>query len=162
MILKLSLPEMLNAANVGTIRHYASDRRGSKPSDRFTEEKPSEKTALTAHIEGAMGEICVAKVLDRHFEGTVNTFGKADIGEYVGVRTVTKENYGLLIYEKDDPEHFYYLVKGMAPNFRVCGWLRGADARQDKYLASYISKSPRIWCVPEKDLHPLSIKPPGV
>jgi hypothetical protein len=157
MKIKLSLGEMLNAANIGTIRQYESDKKGSKFSEGFTED---EKTALTIHIEGAMGEACVAKALNLYFEGTVNTYGQADIGDDIGVRTVTKENYGLLIYEKDNPEHFYYLVKGTAPNFRVCGWLRGADAKQDKYLAPYVSKARSIWRVPERDLNPMSMMPP--
>ena len=157
MRIKLSLTEMLNASNVGVQRQYESDKKGSKFSEGFTED---EKTALTIHIEGAMGEVCVAKALNLYFEGTVNTYGQADIGDDIGVRTVTKENYGLLIYEKDNPEYFYYLVKGTAPNFRVCGWLRGGDAKQDKYLAPYVSKTKNIWRVPESDLNPMSMMPP--
>jgi hypothetical protein len=157
MQIKLTLPEMLSASNAGTIRQYASDQRKSEYSDGFTGEK---MTPLTSHIEGAMGEVCVAKALGIHFPGSVNTYGKADLGDDIGVRTTNKENYGLLIYEKDNPNHFYYLVKGISPNYRVCGWIRGGDAKVDKYLSPHVNDKITIWRVSESDLNPMTMQPP--
>ena len=157
MQIKLTLPEMLTGTNLGTIRQYTSDKQGSKYSEGFTEEK---MTALASHIEGALGEVCVAKALGLYFIPTVNTYGKADIGEDIGVRTTNKENHGLLIRERDNQDHFYYLVKGSAPNYRVCGWVRGGVARQDKYLANHIDNKSKVWRVPESDLNPMSMMPP--
>jgi hypothetical protein len=157
MKVKLNLPEMLSASNAGTIRQYASDQRGSEYSEGFTGEK---MTPLTSHIEGAMGEVCVAKALGIHFPGSINTYGKADLGDDIGVRTTNREDYGLLIYPKDDPGYFYYLVKGCSPNYRVCGWIRGADAKQDRYLAPYVNNRITVWRVPESDLNPMTMEPP--
>jgi len=154
---KLNLPEMLSASNAGTIRQYASDQRNSDYSDGFRGDK---MTPLTSHIEGAMGEVCVAKALNIHFTGSVNTYGKPDLGDDIGVRTTNREDYGLLIYPKDDPDYFYYLVKGCSPNYRVCGWIRGGDAKQDKYLAPQVNNKITIWRVPEEDLNPMSMEPP--
>lgn len=157
MKVKLNLPEMLSASNAGTIRQYASDQRGSEYSEGFTGEK---MTPLTSHIEGAMGEVCVAKALNIHFPGSINTYGKADLGDDIGVRTTNKESYGLLIYQKDNPDHFYYLVKGVSPNYRVCGWIRGGDAKVDKYLSPHVNERITVWRVPESDLNPMTMEPP--
>lgn len=157
MRVKLTLPEMLSAANIGTIRQYTSDQRKSEYSVGFTEEK---MTALAAHIEGAMGEICVAKALGVYFDATVNTYGKADLGDDIGVRTTNKESNNLVLYPKDNPNYFYYLVKGSSPNYRICGWIQGKDAKQDKYLVTHINRSVPVWRIPEEDLNPISMTPP--
>lgn len=157
MQITLSLPEMLNAANVGVIRHYASTKKGSKPTEGFTEDHG---LAISIHIEGAMGEACVARALGMYFEGSVNTYGKADLGKDIGVRAARKEHFGLLIYKKDNPNHYYYLVKGSAPNYRVCGWIKGSDAMQDKYLTDRVSQTISMWRIPESDLNPMTMEPP--
>lgn len=156
MQITLTLPEMLTGTNLGTIRQYASDKRGSKYSEGFTEEK---MTALASHIEGALGEVCVAKALGLYFEPTVNTYGKADIGEDIGVRTTNKNGHGLLIRERDNPDHFYYLVIGSAPHYRVCGWVRGGDAKVDEYLAPHIEGKRRVWRIPEEKLNSIDTHP---
>jgi hypothetical protein len=151
---ELSLTEMLNAANVGIVRHHESTKRNHKFAHGFVE---NEKTALCIDIEGAMGEVCVAKVLDRYYEGTVNTFKGADIGKDIQVRCRSKHDYDLIVRDDDNPNHFYIHVTGTAPNYCVRGWMRGEDAKQPKYLAGHGGRVPAYF-VPEKDLKKIPLQ----
>jgi hypothetical protein len=151
---ELSLTEMLNAANVGIVRHYESSRRKHKSAHGFVEDAT---TALTIDIEGAMGEVCVAKVLDRYYEGTVNTFKDADIGKDIQVRCRSKHDYDLIVREDDNPDHYYIHVTGTAPHYCIRGWMRGDEAKQAKYLAGHGGRVPAYF-VPAKDLKKIPLQ----
>jgi len=42
-------------------------------------------------------------------------------------------------------------VVGTAPEFRICGWMKGMDMKQDKYAKNPHGRSPAFF-VPQKDL----------
>jgi hypothetical protein len=149
----LTLPEILSATNVGVIRHYESFKDNRKPGPAID----PNANLLFMDIEGALGELCVAKVRDRYFSATVNTFKDADLGKDVQVRATSNHDYSLIVRPKDDPNHFYFLVTGMSPTFCVRGWIKGSDAMQDKYLKAPNGR-PQAWFVPQRDLNPVTLK----
>jgi len=149
----LTLPEILSATNVGVIRHYESIKDGRKPDPTLN----SSTNWLFMDIEGALGELCVAKIRDRYFSATINNFKDADLGEDVQVRTTSNHDYSLIVRPKDDPNHFYFLVTGMSPTFCVRGWIKGSDAMQDKYLKAPNGR-PQAWFVPQTGLNPVTAK----
>lgn len=112
-----------------------------------------EEHGWNAHIEGACGEIAVAKLLNRFWSPTVNTFDAADIGMKIQVRTRSRHDYELYIRPEDNPEHAFVLVTGKAPMFMVRGWLLARNARCDEWLQTYGGRPP-AWFVPTSALWP--------
>ncbi len=106
------------------------------------------------HIEGAAGELALAKWLGRYWDGSVNTFQSGgDVGE-IQVRTRSKEDYDLLVRPGDKEDAVFVLVIGKAPRFRVVGWIRGADAKRPEWLRAYGGRA-EAYFVPQHALKPV-------
>lgn len=134
------------AAGVGLRRQLdalhrgCGDRHGIDPEDGWR-----------AHIEGACGELAVARFLGMYWDGSTNTFrSRPDLGP-VEVRTRSRESYDLIVRKDDDPLKIYVHVTGRAPEFRVRGFIRGADARRDAWWQIHGGR-PGAWFVPSGDL----------
>jgi hypothetical protein len=134
------------AGGVGVRRQVSAlaagrkDRHGMKPEDGWK-----------VHVEGACGELAVAKYLGKYWDGSVDTFRRLpDLGN-VEIRTRSKHYYELIIRRDDDPEKFYVLVTGIAPRYRVRGWIKGADARNSDWLRSHGNRE-EAWFVPTSQL----------
>lgn len=103
------------------------------------------------HIEGACGEMAVAKYLDRYWNGSVNTFRLGgDVGD-LQVRTRSHHDYDLLIREADRAGDTFVLVTGQAPHFRIHGWIEAAEARQPRWLKAHGQRG-QAWFVPQSEL----------
>jgi hypothetical protein len=135
------------AASVGLRRQVSAvasnleERHGIDPDDGWR-----------VHIEGACGELAVAKFLGRYWDGSVDTFRSLpDLGN-VEIRTRSKHVYDLIVRGDDDPQKFYVLVTGRAPFYRVRGWIKGEEARKDEWLQSYGGRE-EAWFVPASALN---------
>lgn len=103
------------------------------------------------HLEGACGELAVAKALGRYWDGSVNTFKKGgDVGA-VQVRTRSKHEYELIVRQGDRDSDVFVLVTGVAPSYRVRGWLRGGDAKRPEWEKTHGDRPP-AWFVPHAAL----------
>jgi len=142
----LSKREIVMGAECGIMRNLTSLHRPD--SYGFSDEH-----GWNAHIEGACGEIAVAKLLGRYWSPSVNTFSAPDIGLNIQVRTRSRHDYELIVREKDEPEHAYVLVTGKAPAFIVRGYCLGSDARQKEWLQEHGGRPP-AWFVPQASLWP--------
>lgn len=154
---ELSLAEMLHGTTTGTIRHFESAKDGRKPSHKFEE---SNVDPLCAHIQGAIGEIVVAKARNLYFMPTVNTFKGADIGANVQVRLRTKHEWQMIIRDDDDPEHIFVHVTGTGPTYCIRGWAYAKDVMKPEYRQNYGNRV-ESWFVPEEALKPFQIKAKG-
>ncbi len=124
MLVSLTQYECEMASLVGVHRQIQSvykklpDKHGCDPEDGFK-----------VHVNGACGELALAKALDRHWPGTVDTFKEgADIGTRFQVRTRTKHWHDLIVRPDDRPSHVFVLVIGIPPAFEVVGWIIGDQA----------------------------------
>jgi hypothetical protein len=151
MWVDLSLAEMINGAIVGAIRHFESTQKGHRPNHGFD----PENSALSIHIEGACGEIAVAKSRNMYFSGSVGTFKGADLGKLVQVRTRSRHEFDLIVRSDDADTHAFVLVTGVAPRYCVRGWIYGHEAKLDKYLRCYGNR-PAAYFVPQSDLRSIS------
>lgn len=107
------------------------------------------------HIEGAAGEAAAAKVLDRYWGATVNTFSSGgDVG-LLQVRTRSRHDYELIVRDKDRHEDAFILVTGTVPRFRVHGWINGRDAKREEWKREHGGR-PAAFFVPQDKLSPLS------
>lgn len=94
------------------------------------------------HIEGCMGEFCVAKFLNRFWCGKLGDVSPGDVGP-VEVRTAgaTITEYDLprvhkrrLCCHKDDLNDKPFVhVTGINGQYRLHGWLYGREVKLDEY-----------------------------
>jgi hypothetical protein len=153
VIVTLSLAEMLAGSNVGIIRRYESWKRHHKPSNGI----PDDQFGCGVQVEGALGEIAVAKAIDRYWDMSVNTFKRADIGEKIQVRTRSKHSYDLIIRDNDNPNHVYVLVTGVGPEFYIRGWCYGHEGVKEEYASRYGGYD-LAYFVPQSALRPFRLK----
>jgi hypothetical protein len=143
----LTTYEMAMAAKCGATRNICAMIKGCSNAYGLEEDYGWGK-----HIEGACGEIAVAKALGLFWSPTVNTFGsEPDIKPDIEVRTRSRHDYELTIRPKDDQARRFVLVTGVAPTFVVRGYCIGAHARRDEWLHDYGGRPP-AWFVPQAEL----------
>jgi hypothetical protein len=147
-VIELEPNELNLAALVGVRRHICAlqgrrpDKHGLKPEDGWL-----------VHIEGACGELAVAKYLGAYWKPTVNTFKSGHDVAGCQVRTRSKEDYDLLVRPDDKDEDIYVLVTGYAPRYRIRGWMRGKDAKQKRWVHAYGNRPPAYF-IPADELNP--------
>lgn len=139
--------EMQQAASVGVSRQVESLRKGLKDAHGFT------GSGWDCHIEGAAGELAFAKAMGFYFSGSVNEFGKADIGTRIQVRTRSSHTNDLIVRDGDKDDDIFVLVTGKAPDFLVQGWTHGKTAKQAKYKKSHGGRA-EAYFVPQYALRP--------
>lgn len=145
----ISMQEMIYGTTIGAMRQYVSAKDGRKPAHGFDK---TDQSPLGVHVDGAVAELAVAKVLGKYYDGTLNTFKKADIGTKVQVRHTVKHNYKLIIRPNDDPDHVFILVTGEAPELCVRGWSYGRDVMKDEYKQDPNNRNSPAWFVPQNAL----------
>jgi hypothetical protein len=144
----LSSQELQQAALVGVMRHTESLRMGLKNLYAAAAGGAWEK-----NIEGACGEMAVARALDLYWGYDVNTFKAGDIGT-LQVRTASRDDYGLIVRPTDRPEDLFVLVTGSNGVYVVRGWLSGRAARRDEWWRDPGGHG-AAWFVPADRLHPM-------
>jgi hypothetical protein len=104
------------------------------------------------HVEGAAGELAVAKVLGVFWGGTVNTFkAGGDVGRWQ-VRTRSREDYDLLIRDDDRPGDTFILVVGKMPDYCVVGWkVFQPDGWPERWRKTHGGRE-EAWFVPQQSL----------
>ena len=111
---------------------------------------------LQLDVLGACGELVVCKALNRFYSPTVNTFHNvADIGVNIEARTTAQEGGSLIVRDNDPSDRYYFLVVGEPPTFRVAGWIKGVDAKQDQWLRNPGKGRKQAWFVPQHQLKQL-------
>ncbi len=106
------------------------------------------------NIEGACAELAVAKAINKYWPGGVNTFKAPDL-EDIQVRWTPRKD-GHLIVRKGDPDNDkFVLVIGKMPDYEVVGWIKGSDAKQERYLKNWGGRVP-CYGVPQINLKPLN------
>jgi hypothetical protein len=150
MNVSLASHELLLGSAVGSMRQIAALKRGLR------DQHGLEGDGWTKHIEGACGELAVAKLLGRFWGGGINDFKRADDVRGLQVRTRSRDEYDLLVRKDDRDGDRFVLVTGTAHDYAVRGWLYGSEAKQDRWLASHGGRPP-AWFVPAAELHPLDL-----
>jgi hypothetical protein len=108
-------------------------------------------------IEGAAGEVAVAKVLGMYWSGSVNTFKDGgDVGPYQ-IRHTDKESGRLIIRRENPPPAIYVFVTETIPTFRVVGWFDYSSVAvlRDEWLTDFGHAGPKVHAVPQSALRPI-------
>lgn len=149
MIYTLSPYELALGAHVGMQRQIESLSRGLRDQHGARAEM-----GWQLHIEGAIGELVVAKHLGIFWDGSVNTFKLPDLGRQVQVRTRSKDHYDLIVRTNDQDDDLFVLVTGVAPTYCVRGCIWGRHAKQLHFWACHGGRE-GAWFVPQSHLAPL-------
>lgn len=145
----LAWSEVLIATNVGIMRQIQNLR--DKRNDRYGCDP---ENGWTIHIEGACGEMAVAKLFRKFWSGAIGNLKADDVDNYQ-VRTTSKENYRLIIHPKDADDKAFILAIGLAPTYNVVGWIFGRDAKQEKFWCDPTCLNRHAFFVPQSELRPL-------
>lgn len=113
--------------------------------------------AWAVHIEGACGEMAVAKLLNRYWCGNLGDLDAADVGK-LQVRTRSKHSYELILHPADADEDAWILVTGIAPEYRVHGWVTGVEGKKEEYWKDPAGGRPAFF-VPQDALRPMGELP---
>ena len=148
----LEWPEVYRAAEVGIMRQVSAcqkkraDCYGLNPADGWS-----------AHIEGACGELAVAKYFDRFWSGTIGQVDQSDVGEYE-VRTSDRQNARLILHPNDKDGARFFLVTGHAPDFELVGWIYARDGKRPEFWTDPTGKNRPAFFIPQSALHPIKRK----
>jgi hypothetical protein len=148
MQVTLSPHEMATAAWVGVRRQVEAKRKGLPDKHGF------DGDGWGSHIEGAGGEMALAKALGVYWDGGVNTFKRDDLPG-IQVRTRSRHDYELLVRSADSGDEVFVLVTGQMPEYRIHGWIRGADAKRAEWEKCHGGRPPAFF-VPQGELKPMS------
>ena len=147
---KLSWLEVELAAKVGIARHIASRKLGLQdnhcPRDG---ERIHERWGMD--INGACGELAVAKAIGIYWAPTVNTFKSVPDVDAYEVRTTPGKKNSLIVRSDDASDRIYILVIGSGQVFKVIGWILGEDAKKNKWLRNPGGRDPACF-VPQSAL----------
>lgn len=107
---------------------------------------------LLVDIRGTCGELAVAKLFNKYWAPSVNTFhGVPDIEPNIEVRTSENPNACLIVRDNDPDDRWYVLVIGIPPVMDVRGFIRGSDAKRDEWVRNPGGHRPS-WFVPQSAL----------
>lgn len=137
---RLTWHEAAMASEIGRLRQLSSLRSNRQDQHGYAGE------GWNIHIEGACGELALAKALNTYWNGSVNTFKDFDVLD-LQVRTAPSHSHRLIVRPADPDQHRFVLVTGRCPNYRVHGWILGCDAKRVEWLAEE-AKRPAAFFVP--------------
>lgn len=89
------------------------------------------KTDWQKNIEGALGEMAVAKFLNLYWGGK-GEFRGDDVGPYQ-IRTVGESNYRLILHKEDPDDKIFWLAIGRNGSYTIKGWLIAKDGKKKEY-----------------------------
>lgn len=149
MLIELSNEEFVYAAQIGRLRQEEALKKGLPEKYGF-----DGVAGLSIHVEGAAGELAVAKALDIKWDATVNTFKSiADLVSDIEVRTRSKDYYDLIVRADDKNYSRFVLVIRKGPHkFDVIGWILAEDAKQPQWIKTYGNR-PGAYFIPKTSLH---------
>ncbi len=115
------------------------------------------KVALDYHILGVRGE-CAAylwlKPIKWHTFYESDVSGRADLGDFIDVKTIKHSGMRLIIQPNSPDEWAYLLVNaGHHPEYAIEGWLWGREAKVERFFRDPVGGRGAFF-VPAHELHP--------
>jgi hypothetical protein len=146
MIVTLTRAEFMTALGVAARRQLANRELGNQH-----HHGASMENTWDMEIEGAAGEMAVAKGLGIYWNGAIGDWKADDVGQ-LQVRT-TKYDDGCLILHKSDPaDKVFILAVGTAPTFRLAGWIVAKDGMKDSHWKDPTGRGRFAYFVPQSAL----------
>lgn len=148
MKIKLSPSELMLGATVGILRQITDIRDSRSPAYGSNDENDWQK-----NIEGAIGELVVAKHFGIFWNGNIGKLSLPDVEEFQ-VRTKSKEHHKLILHQRDEDNAIFIQVCGVNGTYEVVGWLKAIDGKKEEYWADPVGGR-AAYFVPQKALRPM-------
>jgi len=142
----LTPPEMTLALMVGGLRQVTNLRDGRRDAHGARRDR-----GWQLHVEGAAGELAVAKALNLYWSGRLGCLRASDVGA-LQVRTTPCNGYRLVIHPEDPDDARFIFVVGMVPCFRLAGWLYASEGKRREWWDDPVGGRPAYF-IPETALH---------
>ena len=152
MQVTLNWYEAAMGSDIGRLRQLSSIKSGLVDAHGF------DGGGWTEHIEGACGELAVAKATGVFWDGSINSFSRPDLPGRIQVRTRSRDDYALIVRDNDNDGDSFVLVTGRCPNYTVRGWILGGDAKKEEFRRAYGGRESAFF-VPQSKLLCLSNLP---
>lgn len=150
----LTIEELHRAIAVGVQRNVSAMQRNASPSHNRDKARP----AWDENIEGAAGELAVAKYFGCRWDGNFGNFKAADVHN-IEVRTTAWPNGKLIVHPSDPDDRRFILATGIAPRFTLVGWMTGRQAKQKRWWGE-LTKGRPAFNVPQAELKELPARHP--
>lgn len=126
-VVVLTEEEMRRADAEGRLRRQSSKHLHDYNAAEFTKEEDF----IEQDINGRAAEIAWCRYSGLPEAAVVGAYRKPDSGRNVQVRS-SKLPHGSLIFrrERDSIDHYFVLVIGVRPTFKLAGWIAGIEAKK--------------------------------
>lgn len=143
----LSWFEVNMAAQQGIIRHVQALKAGRQDAHGFNGD------GWGAHIDGALGELALAKALDAYWNPVLSYQARqvGDVGAHQ-VRMTARPDGSLIVHEDDRDDADYWLVVGTAPRYLVIGSRLGLRCKEPRFWREDTGRP--AYFVPQAELTP--------
>lgn len=129
MHIQLTSSEIMQGALVGVMRQVQNLKVGRK--DAYGAEQ---EQGWQYHLEGALGEMAVAKALGIYWNGNLSDLDASDMfAGRIEVRTTSHPRGRLIMHDKDKDDHVYILAIGVNGSYRIQGCITGRDGKKPEY-----------------------------
>ena len=145
--------ELAQAGTCGLLRNIEAYRDNRPNSHGLDDNKDWE-----IHINGAIGEMIVAKAFNLYWDGSINTFKTQPDVAGLQVRTRSKDEYELLVRPDDDNDKIFVHVTGKRFKYKVKGWKMGRDCKRKEWFKTF-DRRPPAYFVPDYELHDIRTLP---
>ena len=144
-VVTLSPAEIYWAACAGCMRHAQNLKNAKQPRHGID----AATADWQAHIEGALGEMALAKHLRIYWPGK-GELTDPDVGP-LEVRTTPYEHGKLILHPSDGDDSIFWLLTGFNGTYNVRGWISGRDGKRDIYWSDPVGGRPAFF-VPQDAL----------
>jgi len=141
---KLTSWELMMGAMAGVMRQVENCKKGRRPAHGS-----GDSNDWQLHVEGALGELALAKAFGLYWSGK-GIFRGPDVAGWQ-VRTRSKHHYDLILHETDPDDLVYWLVTGLNGAYRIHGHVVGSEGKRSEYWADPAGGRPAYF-VPQKAL----------
>jgi hypothetical protein len=152
----LTYAEMMIAAQIGIMRLVQDLKLNCKPEHGADPVLGVWQTAVIS----CLGEMGVAKHLDRFWAGAIGNFFAADVGLAHQVRATDHEHGRLLLHDKDKDHMPYVLARVRLNVVTLVGWLYAREGKRQDWWGTLPGQPHRpCFIVPNNALHDMSEMP---
>lgn len=147
--IELTPSEIMSGALIGVMRQVQNLSKKRTPAYGAGTKKDWQ-----LHIEGALGELAVAKAMNLYYAGTGVL--RADDVSGFQVRTRSKHDYELILHHEDQDDIKFVLVTGLNGKYVIRGYVMGYEGKVQEFWNDPAGGRPAFF-VPQNKLHPFPL-----
>ena len=142
--IKLTATEIMQGALIGVMRQVQNLGKGRKHAHKAS------GNDWQMHVEGALGEMALAKHLSIYYGG-VGVLRGDDVGEYQ-VRTTAGANNRLILHKDDPEDKWFWLLTGANGEYTVRGKILGLNGMKPEYWKDPTGEGRHAYFIPQSEL----------